>query len=94
LGRATAVKPADLKVEYANVLQQKNGKAPLLPIHPNLQDALDAIPDLAVRDCVVISSDSGAPENTALSLSSSILDPNRLARLKVCRLLFQVETQT
>lgn len=50
----TRVKPADFKVELANVVQQKTGKALTLPIHPNLRDALDAIPDLEAREFVVM----------------------------------------
>ncbi|MHB0767659.1 site-specific integrase [Bradyrhizobium sp. 5.13L] len=42
----TRVKPAEFK--------QKTGKALVLPIHPNLQDALDAIRDLEERSFVVM----------------------------------------
>lgn len=48
------VKPADFKVAHANVVQQKTGKALVLPIHPNLREVLNAIPDLETRDFVVL----------------------------------------
>lgn len=53
-GDVTRVKPADLKPTFTNVVQQKTGKALTLPIHPNLQDVIEAIPDLDKRPFVVM----------------------------------------
>lgn len=53
-GDVSKVKPADLRIAFANVVQQKTGKALVLPIHPNLQDAIDAIPDIETRETVVL----------------------------------------
>lgn len=50
----TKVRPEDFKETIHNVVQQKTGKALVLPIHPNLQDALDAINDLEEREFVVM----------------------------------------
>jgi len=48
------VRPADLQETVANVIQKKTGKELVLPIHPNLQDALRAINDLEEREFVVM----------------------------------------
>jgi site-specific recombinase XerC len=48
------VKPSDLAEFSTNVVQQKTGKSLTLPIHPNLQDVLAAIPDLDKRETVVL----------------------------------------
>jgi hypothetical protein len=53
-GDVTRVKPADLKPTFTNVVQQKTGKALILPIHPNLQDVIEAVPDLDKRPFVVM----------------------------------------
>lgn len=55
----TRVRPADflaagINAPGANVIQQKTGKALWLPIHPNLADALEAIPDFDGREFVVL----------------------------------------
>lgn len=50
----TQVKPADILSMTTNMVQSKTGKSLELPIHPNLQDALDAIPDLRQREFVVM----------------------------------------
>ena len=48
------VRPDDLQETVANVVQKKTGKELVLPIHPNLQDALRAINDLEEREFVVL----------------------------------------
>jgi site-specific recombinase XerC len=50
----TRVQPADLEALATNVVQQKTGKALRIPMHPNLRDVLDAVPDLAGREFVVM----------------------------------------
>jgi site-specific recombinase XerC len=50
----TRVRPADFEAMATNVVQQKTGKALRIPMHPNLRDVLDAIPDLASREFVVM----------------------------------------
>jgi hypothetical protein len=50
----TKIKPADFKETFANVIQQKTKKELVLPIHPNLRDVLDAVPDLESREFVVM----------------------------------------
>lgn len=50
----TKVKPSDFTATLHNVVQQKTGKALALPIHPNLREALDAVPDLDKREFVVM----------------------------------------
>ena len=50
----TKVRPGDLKVTAANVVQQKTKKDLSLPIHPNLRDVLDGIPGLDKRELVVM----------------------------------------
>jgi len=50
----TRVRPADLRETVGNVVQKKTGKALEIPIHPNLRDVLDAVPDLAGREFVVM----------------------------------------
>jgi len=50
----TKVRPGELKALAANVVQQKTLKALVLPIHPNLREVLDAIPDLDKREFVVM----------------------------------------
>jgi site-specific recombinase XerC len=50
----TRVQPADFKEGVHNVVQHKTLKALELPIHPNLREALDAIPDLDQRAFVVL----------------------------------------
>jgi integrase len=48
------VRPADLAETVGNVVQQKTGKALVLPIHPNLRDVLSAIGDIEEREFVVL----------------------------------------
>lgn len=48
------VRPRDLLEASANVVQQKTGKALVLPIHPNLADVLAAVPDLEAREFVAL----------------------------------------
>lgn len=50
----TRVKPADLRERDHKVVQKKTGKELVLPIHPNLHDALRAINDLEERPFVVM----------------------------------------
>lgn len=52
----TQVRPADFLAGSggSNVVQQKTGKALWLPIHPNLADVLEAIPDFDSREFVVL----------------------------------------
>lgn len=50
----TCVRPADIKVAAGNVVQQKTGKALQLPIHANLREVLDAVPDMDTREFVVL----------------------------------------
>lgn len=50
----TKVKPEDIKATVHNVVQQKTRKELALPIHPNLREVLDAIPDLDKREFVVM----------------------------------------
>jgi integrase len=50
----TKVRPGDLKDLVHNVVQQKTRKELVLPIHPNLREVLDAVPDLDQREFVVM----------------------------------------
>jgi integrase len=50
----TKMRPSELKSTFTNVIQQKTLKALELPIHPNLREVLDAIPDLDKREFVVL----------------------------------------
>jgi site-specific recombinase XerC len=50
----TKVRPGDLKIASTNVVQQKTRKELVLPIHANLREVLDAIPDLDKREFVVM----------------------------------------
>jgi site-specific recombinase XerC len=50
----TKVRPGDLKELVHNVVQQKTRKELVLPIHPNLREVLDAVPDLETRPFVVM----------------------------------------
>lgn len=50
----TKVRPQDLLVASHNVIQQKTGKALVLPIHPNLAEVLAAIDDLPAREFVAM----------------------------------------
>lgn len=48
------VRPGDIMEASHNVVQQKTGKALVLPIHPNLADVLAAISDLPEREFVAL----------------------------------------
>lgn len=50
----TRVRPADIKDASSKIVQHKTGKTLTLPIHPNLRDVLDAIPDFDDREFVVL----------------------------------------
>jgi integrase len=48
------VRPSDFEAAAGNVTQKKTRKALWIPMHPNLKEVLEAIPDLAEREFVVI----------------------------------------
>lgn len=50
----TRVQPADIEAAAGNVVQQKTGKALRIPIHPNLQDVIAAIPEFDSREFVLM----------------------------------------
>lgn len=50
----TRVRPTDFKADVHNVVQHKTLKALELPIHPNLREVLDALPDFDNREFVVL----------------------------------------
>lgn len=50
----TRVRPADFEASATNVIQGKTGKRLWIPMHPNLQEVLEAIPDIASREFVVM----------------------------------------
>lgn len=50
----TRVRPTDFLATGTNVVQQKTGKALWIPTHPNLQEVLDAVPDIDSREFVVM----------------------------------------
>jgi integrase len=50
----TRVRPSDFEAAAGNVVQKKTRKRLRIPMHPNLVEVLDAIPDLASREFVVM----------------------------------------
>jgi integrase len=50
----TRIRPSDFETAATNTVQKKTGKALWIPMHPNLKEVLEAIPDLASREFVVM----------------------------------------